>query len=412
MWALAWSDSDDFKHTTRLTPGTVVVLERSGGGHVTLFEEWDGDMLRCRGGNQSDAVNVQSYDPETVVGYFWPVAAGEQPQIPVKDRPELEEGDSGPDVADLQNMIPNFTGMIDGDFGPVTYDNVVRYQRSRGLEIDGIVGEQTWTALYDDAPPLPPPEPPPGALTIVQQNAIKRIADESPISEYLWRDRGMAPRAYTRGMAIAFAQDYVRLQMQHPAVVEMTKPRTNSDTDALNLYAGDYRRIGASSNEQGGPNVLMNLYALMLGSGMRESSGRHCEGRDLSASNVTSDTAEAGLFQTSYNAHGASDPEFDDVMDEYIANHSTCYLETFAEGVSCSESEWECYGSGRGFQFQQLCKNCPAFAVTSHGLTLRNLCNHYGPIIRHEVELKSEALDLFETIASYMNTQSAPETVA
>jgi hypothetical protein len=45
----------------------------------------------------------------------------------------------------------------------------------------------------------------------------------------------------------------------------------------------------------------------MLGHGMRESSGRHCEGRDLSADNVQSDTAEAGLFQTSYNAHSATE---------------------------------------------------------------------------------------------------------
>jgi len=49
------------------------------------------------------------------------------------------------------------------------------------------------------------------------------------------------------------------------------------------------------------------------------------------------------------------------------------------------------------------------FAVETHALTLRSLCNHYGPIVRHEVELKSEALDLFEAIEAYMQNQ---ETVA
>ena len=413
LWALSWADDDGYIHMGRPVPGAIVVMEREGGGHVTLYEgmDEDGDW-RCRGGNQSDAVNVQSYDPDTVVAVVWPADADPPPPVPVDDRPMLERGDSGPDVVDLQSMIPNFTDEVDGDFGPATEDNVLRYQRSRGLEVDGIVGQQTWTALYDKAPPLPPPAPPPGALTIEQQKAIKKIANESPIAAYLWRDRGAAPRGYTQGMALAFAQDWVRLKVRHPAVVEMTKPRQNSDKDAINLYTADYRRIGAASNEQGGPNVLLNLYALMLGSGMRESSGRHCEGRDQSASNTSSTEAEAGLFQTSYNAAGASNPEFDAAMDEYMANHSVCYLDDFAEGVSCSESEWECYGSGRGFEFQQLCKNCPAWAVTSHGLTLRNLCNHYGPIIRHEAELKSEALDLFEAIAAYMDTQSAPETVA
>jgi len=145
----------------------------------------------------------------------------------------------------------------------------------------------------------------------------------------------------------------------------------------------------------------------MLGSGMRESSGRHCEGRDQSADNVSSgDTAEAGLFQTSYNAHSASDPEFDDLMDEYSQpeNEAVCYLSAFEVGVSCSSSEWSCYGSGSGYHFQELCKSCPAFAVETHALTLRNLCNHYGPIIRKEVELLPEAEDMFKQVQDYVDT--------
>jgi uncharacterized protein (TIGR02594 family) len=406
LWALSWADDAGYQRIGRPVPGAIVVMEREGGGHVTMFEELDDDGdYRCRGGNQSDAVNVQSYDPDTVVAVVWPRDAEPPPAIPVEDRPMLENGDSGPDVVDLQRMLPQFTGKIDGDFGPITEDNVLRYQHTRGLEVDGIVGQETWGALYADKPPLPPPAPPPGALTLEQQARIRRIASESAIASYLWRDRGQAPRGYTQGMALSFAQDYLRLIAEHPAVVKFTRPRENSDKDALNLYVQDYRRIGAASNEQGGLNVLINLYALMLGSGMRETSGEHCCGRDQSASNVSSDTAEAGLFQTSYNAAGASNPEFDDVMDEFTREHGYCYLKVFAEDVSCSESDWECYGSGRGFQFQQLCKNCPMFAVETHALTLRSLCNHYGPIVRHEVELKSEALDLFEAVEAYMRTQ-------
>jgi hypothetical protein len=50
------------------------------------------------------------------------------------------------------------------------------------------------------------------------------------------------------------------------------------------------------ANDRDGPETLRPLFALMLGHGMRESSGRYCEGRDRSAENVASDTAEAGLF--------------------------------------------------------------------------------------------------------------------
>jgi hypothetical protein len=163
------------------------------------------------------------------------------------------------------------------------------------------------------------------------------------------------------------------------------------------------------SIEEDGIDTLRHLYALMLGSGMRESSGRHCEGRDQSATNTSSDTAEAGLFQTSWNAHSASDPEFANLMAEYSSsvNKPTCYLSQFDDGVSCTSSEWSCYGSGDGYRFQLLCKECPAFAVETHGLTLRNLANHYGPIVRKEVELKSDADRMFMAVQRYMDRRIA-----
>jgi hypothetical protein len=184
----------------------------------------------------------------------------------------------------------------------------------------------------------------------------------------------------------------------------MAKARTDSDKDALNIYRSQYDNLGMS-NETSGAETLQHLYALLLGHGMRESSGRHCEGRDQSASNVSSDTAEAGLFQTSFNAHSASDPEFEDLMAEYSTprNEETCYYEAFAEAVSCSEADWENYGSGSGQEFQELCKTCPCFAVETAALTLRNLANHYGPIIRQETELKQAADAMFAAVRAYVD---------
>lgn len=402
MWAQSFASDFGYVKLGSPVPGTIVVMSREGGGHVTMFEEWDGSMLRCRGGNQSNEVNVSSYDPGTVIGYCWP-KGWEVPEIPVEDRPTLGRGDSGPDVVDLQQMIPHFTGEIDGDFGPTTESNVLRYQSSRGLEIDGVVGAETWHALYDNKEPLPPPTPPPGALTAEQQLAIKNIAVQSKISSYTWDERGIAPTGWMQGMALSFAQSYKKLLASHPAVLEMSKARTSSDKDALYVYMGDFAQLGMS-NEHAGADVLRHLYALMLGHGMRESSGEHCCGRDQSASNYDSTTCEAGAFQTSYNAAGSSNPEFDDLMDEYLRGDSPGYLPAFAEGVSCSSSDWESYGSGRGKSFQDLCKNAPAFSAESAGLTLRNLCNHYGPIIRHEVELKKDADTMFRDVQNYMNT--------
>ena len=322
---------------------------------------------------------------------------------PIEQRPTLRYGDSGPDVVDLQRMLPRFGGEIDGDFGAVTEDSVFQYQRSRGLDVDGIVGQQTWAALYENKRPVRPLYRP-QTLTGVEQETIKRIANESEIADYDWDDRGLAPTGYTQGMALAFATTYKKLKVGHPAAIEMAKARTNSDKDALNLYRDEYNSLGMS-NEASGIDTLRHLYVMMLGSGMRESSGRHCEGRDMSAENVDAETCEAGLFQTSYNAHSASDPEFSDVMDEYSSPiyAATCYLDAFAEDVECSESDWSNYGDGLGAQFQELCKVCPAFAVETHGLTLRNLCNHYGPCIRMEIELRHEANVMFRAVQDFID---------
>jgi len=59
-------------------------------------------------------------------------------------------------------------------------------------------------------------------------------------------------------------------------------------------------------NSRGGVDVLRHLFVLLTGLGMRESSGHYGEGRDASATNTSAYTAEAGLFQVSYNSHHAS----------------------------------------------------------------------------------------------------------
>ncbi|WP_203341052.1 peptidoglycan-binding protein [Planococcus beijingensis] len=39
---------------------------------------------------------------------------------------------------------------VDGIFGPETNKNVRQYQTDKGLKVDGIVGTNTWTALYGE----------------------------------------------------------------------------------------------------------------------------------------------------------------------------------------------------------------------------------------------------------------------
>lgn len=54
--ALAWASWG--RALKAPTPGAVMVYSRTGGGHVTLYESEDSASYYCRGGNQSDSVNI------------------------------------------------------------------------------------------------------------------------------------------------------------------------------------------------------------------------------------------------------------------------------------------------------------------------------------------------------------------
>lgn len=69
--------------------------------------------------------------------------------------PYLYEGDSGTTVVDLQKLLTakGFHLAIDGFFGPRTLDAVIKFQRQRGLEVDGVVSPLTWSELRKDHHP-------------------------------------------------------------------------------------------------------------------------------------------------------------------------------------------------------------------------------------------------------------------
>lgn len=64
--------------------------------------------------------------------------------------PILKEGSKGAEVIKLQEILTKinfYSGAIDGIFGSVTKDAVVRFQQNNGLVADGIVGSKTWSKL-------------------------------------------------------------------------------------------------------------------------------------------------------------------------------------------------------------------------------------------------------------------------
>lgn len=304
------------------------------------------------------------------------------------NRPTLRRGDRGPDVVTLQTCLG--VKPIDGDFGPITETAVRTFQAEKALVADGIVGPLTWNALEEEFDLPPPPPPPEGGLSAGEVQTIANLARQSAIQKFNWPGRGIMPPGYCKGVAIGFAAAFRKYHAGHPAFREMAKANThNSNKDVLSWYAGTFNSTGMN-NDAAGPSTLRHLYAFLMGLGMRESSGRHCEGRDMSATNTSSITCEAGAWQTSWNARSCSPTILQGLFNEYAAG-AEGYGEIWKEGVYCSSSSWKNYGSGDGLKFQQMSKAQPMFALEVAAVVTRNLRKHYGPINRREVALRPEA---------------------
>lgn len=136
-------------------PGDVVVFWRGSPagwqGHVAFLVRFDGDRVLVRGGNQSNKVSDQFYAVSQVLGFRRAVAADPA------GRPVLQHGDKGAAVRSLQSRLHDlgyFAGRVDGDFGDRTRAAVQAFQADHGLDLDGVVGRQTWGAL-DEAAPRP-----------------------------------------------------------------------------------------------------------------------------------------------------------------------------------------------------------------------------------------------------------------
>lgn len=311
------------------------------------------------------------------------------------DRPTICNGDYGSLVLLVQECL---VCALDSMFGPETEKAVKAFQDAHDLVSDGVVGPATWDKLAKvyDLPLYPARMLPPLPPDVISE--IEVAATESAAADRFWDDRGVAPAGYTRGMALAYATCVRKFLRGDMTAHEIARAETgDTDHDALALYRKEFQKLGIN-NRTAGRSVLRSVFVFLLGLGMRETSGQHCCGRDQSAENVQAETCEAGLFQTSWNYHVcATDAEM--LLDEYVhaltGREPQCLLKTFEKGVCCGADDWENYGSGTGADFQELSKICPAFAVESAAVGIRNLRKHWGPIGRMEVEITPEAEALF-----------------
>ena len=213
-----------------------------------------------------------------------------------------------------------------------------------------------------------------------------------------WPGRGMAPEGYYDGIAMTYAQACRDLKIGSRFVLEAAKPIQLSALDALEWY-----HLHPTKPQ----DILHCTYALMTGLGMRESSGEPYSGMDTTnPSSNTANTAEAGLFQVSWNSHAFS-KLLPDLMVVWRDLKSTWPIDPspfFLHGISTHMSAT--IGSGDGADFQAISKREPAFAAYYAAILLRSRRDHWGPLNTHAAQIVAVIDSLLDTVAKLIDKES------
>lgn len=119
------------------------IVTSVGNGSITAIEGNTGI------GNDSNGGEVMERTRYTkqILGYAYPYEGGSKVTVSLY---VLQRGSTGDSVRALQILLNGYgfsCGKVDGSFGPDTLAAVKAFQKARGLEVDGSVGTQTWTAL-------------------------------------------------------------------------------------------------------------------------------------------------------------------------------------------------------------------------------------------------------------------------
>lgn len=129
-------------------PDHIGIVERVGQGTMTIIE-----------GNYKNGVNRRTmfYDARYIRGYITPHYNKEEtaqaPFLNVEVQlPTLKRGDDNDYVLSMQSLLWGrgyYIGVYgaDGIFGEDTDGAVRLFQKENGLDVDGIVGKDTWTCL-------------------------------------------------------------------------------------------------------------------------------------------------------------------------------------------------------------------------------------------------------------------------
>lgn len=234
------------------------------------------------------------------------------------------------------------------------------------------------------------PSKPPIDAPILDEQSLKdkvtSIALNDQCSKVRHDNQGTPPKGYLKGIALSYARAVCNPNSGE--VLVASQPIGPASKDALAHYG---------LNPKDSTARLQTVYALMIGSAARESSWRWCVGKDPGASNTSSETCEAGLYQTSYNSRSA-DPVLPLLFEQFKKSSKGCFTVEYKGATTCSEANMKNWGGGEGVTFQKLSKDCPGFATEYHAAMVRVRRTHYGPINLKKSLIVPACVTMFEKV--------------
>jgi hypothetical protein len=132
--------------------------------------------------NHASSIALKPTPPETLPSAEWAGTTAHP-----AGQPLLRSGSQGQAVSRLQtrlNQLGHRAGAVDGFYGQQTQAAVMQFQRSRGLQVDGVVGDKTWAMLFAPSRSPQPAQPPQSTHNTLHPDAVQNtpspVPDSSP----------------------------------------------------------------------------------------------------------------------------------------------------------------------------------------------------------------------------------------
>ncbi len=206
-------------------------------------------------------------------------------------KPVLQFGDTGEEVRDVQTILKDlmyYTGTVDGIFDNEVYVAVQSFQFINKLVPDGIVGNDTWSALIDIYSPLSNCEgdivdPPVGSdtYTVKAGDTLYSIARNNNISvDELKRINNLTSDILSVGQVLKLKEDSIipdtngtytvksgdtlySIAKKYNITVDKLKSLNNLSSNTLSI--GQVLKVPSSDVEPEEPDVPVTIYTVKAG---------------------------------------------------------------------------------------------------------------------------------------------------